>query len=174
MSFVSIQAACRLIASLAMACLLSSAYAQSSGLNTSSQYIASFLSYVHWPDEERIPIWTICIVGSLPSGEELEYANRIARGKRFVAQRLSEGASTLGCQVIDLTAAKPDVVQHIILEVGRRPVLMIGNGSEFCSAGGQICLHPVDAPTGFGINLSTMHETGLTVSSRLLRLTSAH
>lgn len=172
MSFRSIRLRC-MLAGLALACLVPAAAAQPGGLRTSSDYIAGFVRYVYWPEEDRISAWTVCIDGPLPAGEEQAYAGRTARGKPFVVRRLQADATTDGCRILDLTAADKLLVRQRLLSVRHQPLLTVGSGADFCSAGGHICLHPANAPHGFDLNLSSLQDAGLNVSARLLKLVTA-
>lgn len=150
---------------------------QTDGLSTSAEYIAGFVRYVHWQDEERLDAWNICIVGNLPSEQDRAYANRVVRGKPFKVRRIDAEASFADCQVLDLTALNTAAANRLLERARRLPILAVGSGSEFCSSGGQICLHlgnhrPVDQQK-FEVNISAMRDAALGVSSRLLTLGSS-
>lgn len=153
------------------------AQAQTDGLNSSAEYIAGFVRYVHWQDEEHLEAWNVCIVGNLPFEQDNAYADRLVRGKSFKVRRIDAEATLSDCQVLDLTAADADTAARLLARVRRLPILAVGSGASFCSAGGQICLNlarhsPADRQK-FEVNISAMREAALGVSARLLTLGSS-
>lgn len=168
----------RALAWAAAACLPFAAHAQApaDGLNSSAEYIAAFVRYVHWQGEERLAAWNICIVGALPVAQDSFYADRFVRGKPFNVRRLGSDAVLTDCQVLDLTAADMQTAAKMLERTRRLPILAVGSGSAFCSSGGQICLHLGGAVPAerqkFEVNVSAMQSAALGVSSRLLTLGS--
>ncbi len=153
------------------------AQAQTDGLNSSAEYIAGFVRYVHWQDEERLDTWNVCIVGDLPVEQDRAYADRIVRGKPFKVKRIDADATLNDCQVLDLTAAATDTATRLLTRARHLPILAVGSGASFCTAGGQICLHlasraPADRQK-FEVNISAMRDAALGVSARLLTLGSS-
>jgi hypothetical protein len=79
-----------------------------------------------------------------------------------------------GCHVLDLTATATAMSQAMLMRARPLPILSVGSGSEFCSDGGQLCLHLKDHDQKFEVNLSAVRDAGLSVSSRLLMIGSGH
>ncbi|HEY1075887.1 MAG TPA: YfiR family protein [Fontimonas sp.] len=142
------------------------------GLSTSAEYIVGFVRHVRWSDEERLPAWRVCIVGELPREQERAYAGRIVRGKPFAVLHLETDDPLGDCQVLDLTTVSSTRAQQVLSQVRGQPILAVGTGAEFCSAGGQICLHfasdGAQSRRKFEVNLSTIKESKLQASARLL------
>lgn len=141
------------------------------GLSTSAEYIAGFVRHVRWQDEAQLPAWRVCVVGALPRDQERAYVGRVVRGKPFVVVYIEVDAALEDCQVLDLTAADIDTAKHLLSDARKMPILAVGSGAAFCAAGGQICLHiGSGAPSTqkFEVNLSTIRESRLDVSARLL------
>jgi len=153
------------------------AEAHPDGLSNSAEYIAGFVRYVHWQGEERLQAWNICIVGNLPAEQDRAYAGRLVRDKPFSIRRIDAEASLADCQVLDLTAVDARTTSKVLERARHLPILAVGSGSEFCSSGGQICLHLDDAAAAdrqkFEVNVSAMKEAALAVSARLLTLGSS-
>ena len=143
------------------------------GLHSSPEYIAGFVRYVRWPGADAVAAWTVCAVGQAPAEPAQPYAGRQAQGRPFVLRHLAEGDAATGCHVLDLTAADAEAATRWLQRVRRQPVLTVGTGDRFCSAGGHICLHPGAGDRGFDINLSSLRDAGLVVSARLLKLVTA-
>lgn len=144
------------------------------GLSNSAEYIIAFSRYVQWQDEERLPAWNICYVGEIPRDQERLYLDRTVRNKPFAVRNISADATFRDCQVIDLTAVNLETAKNILIKCRHMPILTVGSGAEFCSIGGQICLGKTndDAKSSqkFGLNLSNIKESKLTVSARLLTI----
>ena len=144
------------------------------GLNTSAEYIIGFFRYVQWPDEERLPAWNVCYVGELPQEQGRIYAERTARNKPISARSISADAPINDCQVLDLTTADIKTAKRILARSRLLPILAVGSRSDFCSIGGQICLNlnsvGVKGLPKFGVNLSTIRESKLEISARLLTI----
>lgn len=154
------------------------AQTQADGLGSSAEYIAAFVRYVHWQDEERLDAWSVCIVGDLPPEQDRAYADRLVRGKSFKVRRIDADTPLADCQVLDLTAADAATTAKLLARSRRLPILAIGSGAGFCSAGGQICLHLGERSAldrqKFEVNISAMRDATLGVSARLLTLGSVH
>lgn len=166
----------------AMACWAASGSAQSSmpsdGLSTSAEYIAGFVRHVRWKAEDQLPAWRVCVIGDLPHDQASAYADRTVRGKPFTVSYLEADALLSDCQILDLTAVDIKSVKQVLLRIRKMPILTVGAGSGFCSSGGQICLHLGDdgsrSRQKFEVNLSTIKESALEVSARLLTVGSVH
>ena len=167
------------IAAASFLCLSTAgrAQAQTDGLNSSAEYIAGFVRYVHWQDEEHLETWNVCIVGNLPTEQDRAYADRIVRGKPFKVRRIEADATLNDCQVLDLTAADADTANRVLARARHLPILAVGSGAAFCTAGGQICLHLASHSSidqqKFEVNISAMRDAALGVSARLLTLGSS-
>jgi hypothetical protein len=140
---------------------------------TVAEYIAGFVHYVRWQDESAVVAWSICIVGESPGAAERTYADASAHGKPLRMRTLTAAAQIGGCHVLDLTALDLAQARVYLVAARNRPILSVGRGADFCSAGGLVCLHPAGAARKFDINLTAVTESGLQVSSRLLTLGSA-
>lgn len=159
---------------LACAALCAAASAGSAEGGSPDDYIVGFVRYVHWPDEDAARAWTVCIAGLGADDRDARYVNERVRNKPF-AWRPVEGAQDLdGCQVLDLTRADKAASAALLARSRGRPLLSVGRGADFCTAGGLICLHDPGDERAFEVNLSAIKESGLSVSARLLRLGAGH
>ncbi len=147
--------------------------AAADGLDTSAEYIVAFSRYVQWAGEDQLNAWNVCFVGEIPRDQERLYADRTVRNKSFVVRSIKTNASLGDCQILDLTTANLETVTRILARSRRMPILTVGSGSDFCSLGGQICLHMdkrAKSPQKFEVNLSNIRESKLQVSARLLAI----
>ena len=149
------------------ACMGAAAFAAE--LETSREYIVGFVRYVHWNDEAGVAAWTVCVVEPATPGAT-GYAEESVRGKAFVVRRIADTDPIAGCHVLDLTGAAADASDRMLQRTRGQPILSVGSGPAFCSAGGLICLRGDGGAQKFEVNLSAVKASGLTVSSRLLML----
>jgi hypothetical protein len=49
-------------------------------------------------------------------------------------------------------------------------LLTVGDGKDFCSAGGLICLHLQEPRGGFEVNLSAVKNAGFSINAKLLMM----
>ena len=146
------------------------------GLNTPAQYIVGFFRYVQWQDEDLLNNWGVCIVGQEARNQDPTYTDRTVRGKSFSIHYVATDSALDDCQVLDLTAADPNSARTLLNRSRGMPILTVGSGSDFCSNGGQICLHLGDDaghPQKLEVNLSNIRESKLEVSARLLGMGTA-
>lgn len=147
------------------------------GLRNAAEYIVGFVRYVYWRDEGRIDAWTVCIVGDAPVTEDRVYADHQVRGKAFQVKRIAKDAALSECRILDLTALATTDATSVLERTRHQPILAVGTGTPFCTAGGQICLRmdrdPIAGRQAFEVNVSAMREASLDVSARLLTLGSS-
>ncbi len=136
-------------------------------------YIVGFVRYVHWPAEDAASAWTICVAGAGATAQDARYANERVRGKPLALRVVDDANALEGCHVLDLTRADHATSTALLARSHGRPVLSVGRGADFCTAGGLICLREPGGERAFEVNLSAIKESGLGVSARLLRLGAA-
>ena len=135
---------------------------------TTSDYIERFVQYVRWPAEQADTPWRVCSAPASTSNEA-DYVGRMARGRGFRMTRIEAPDTARECHILDLTGSTPADAQHFLDAVRGAPVLTVGTGASFCSAGGIVCFLPT-GPHPFEINVSAVRHAGLVVNSRLLNL----
>ncbi|MDR3389190.1 MAG: YfiR family protein [Rudaea sp.] len=137
---------------------------------TPQQYISGFVLYVRWPDDAAIKDWQVCIATPANAGDA-QYAGMIVRERPFVVRHVVLGDALGTCQILDLTAANPaSAAGFLKVAQAQRGLLIVGDGKDFCSAGGLICLHSGEARGGFEVNLSAVKNAGFTINAKLLMM----
>jgi hypothetical protein len=153
-----------LIFALAMTSLATAA------LPTPQEYISGFLLYVRWPDEAAISVWQICVAAPATSNDA-QYANLIVRERKFTVRHVTPADALASCQVLDLTAVEAPAASAFLQAA--QPVhglLTVGDGKDFCSAGGLICLHLHEPRGGFEVNLNAVKSAGFIINAKLLMM----
>ncbi|MEP7043560.1 MAG: YfiR family protein [Dokdonella sp.] len=163
----------RVLIAFALMALFAIAAASSTEPDEADDYIAGFVRYVHWPYEDMAANWTLCVGGDPAVDRDARRAAGNARGKSFVLRHVDSADGLDGCHVLDLTGADHATSVALLARSRGRPVLSVGRGADFCTAGGLICLREPGSERAFEVNLSAIRESGLSVSARLLRLGAA-
>jgi hypothetical protein len=135
---------------------------------TTPDYIERFVHYVHWPAERAGAAWRVCVTSDLAAAQAT-YAPKRARGRAFIAVVATTPEAARTCQILDLTGIALDEAKRFLDAVATAPVLTIGTGATFCSAGGSVCFSSGNRHA-FEINLSSVKRSGLLVNARLLSL----
>ncbi len=74
------------------------------------------------------------------------------------------------CQVLYVSEIKQNVLLQVFDAIKKRPLLTIGEGSEFAVQGGMVGLENMDGKIMLYVNLPVAHEANLNISARLLKL----
>ena len=152
-----------------LACALGSAAARAA-VPTPQEYISGFVLYVRWPGDETIKSWQVCVAAASDAGDK-HYAGLSVRERPFEVRHVKSGDALGGCQILDLTASDPATTAALLKSTqGRNGLLTIGNGRDFCSAGGQICLRMAEPHGGFEVNLSAVKNAGFLINAKLLMM----
>lgn len=137
---------------------------------TPQEYISGFVLYVRWPEDDQVKGWQVC-VASATDNADAQYAGRQVRDRPFAVRHLKAGELLDGCQILDLTSAEPATAVALLKATqSRRSLLTVGNGRDFCSAGGMICLLADQPRGGFEVNLSAIRGAGFAINARLLMM----
>ena len=137
---------------------------------TPQEYISGFVLYVRWPDDTQIGAWQVCASGA-DAGGDAHYAHLVVRDRPFAVRRVRPGEALEGCAILDLTGSDPSTALALLKQSQtRRSLLTVGNGRDFCSAGGMICLLQEPTRGGFEVNLSAMRGAGFNINAKLLML----
>jgi YfiR/HmsC-like len=137
---------------------------------TPQEYINGFLLYVRWPDEAAISVWQICVAAPA-SASDTQYADLVVRERKFAVRHVTPGDALGDCHVLDLTAV--DAAATLAFLKSAQPLrglLTVGDGKDFCSAGGLICLHLHEPHGGFEVNLSAVKNAGFIINAKLLMM----
>ena len=137
---------------------------------TVTTVVAGIVSYTRWPGEAR-PI-RLCTIGKGRGVDELLAAADLGSALQSVpVQAVRGGAQALdGCDAIYVGALATGASRNLLQSAVGRPVLMIGEGSDFCSDGGMFCLQAAAPAVAFAVNLDAVARSGLRVNPRVLRM----
>lgn len=140
-------------------------------------FLFNFAQYVEWPAEAFQSPATPIIIGILgddPFGEALD---RIVRGEtvrnRPIAIHRSRQIENLKhCHLLFVSKSERGRLARVFATLVGKHCLTVGETDRFAHNGGIINFRQQGANVRFEINLGAARQTGLTISSKLLRLAS--
>jgi len=137
---------------------------------TVTTVVAGIVSYTRWPAETRSI--RLCTIGRGRGVDELLAAADLGSAQQSVpVHAAGRAANALSeCDAIYVGALAVNGARNLLQSMVGRPVLMIGEGQEFCSDGGMFCLQPAAAEVTFAVNLDAVARSGLRVNPRVLRM----
>jgi hypothetical protein len=92
----------------------------------------------------------------------------IVIARRITARSIEQ---LLDCQAVYFGVAPPVVYRPLLVRLVDKPILTVGQGSDFCSYGGTFCIETSAEGVRIKANLESIASSGLRVNPQLLRLT---
>lgn len=160
-------AALCLAAAAAGAALAADSPARAPSPTLANDRLVGFIQYIRWPGEGELRRWEVCVApgAAVPEGDP-----PIARGRPVVMRALAAGDALERCQILDFSGLTPAQTRTMLERARRVPVVTVGDGEAFCTAGGVICTRAASAGGGFEVNLSALQDAGLAANAQLLML----
>ena len=160
---------------LATAAGAAQAQSQTEEYRVKAALLFHFAQLVDWPPSafanDSSPI-TVCTIGQDPFDGELEMTlSGKSVGMRPVRiLHLKETRDAVGCQLLFVGSNENKRVPSVLAEVGKAPVMTVGESDGFLEQGGMVRLDLEDGKIRFAINLDASEQSGLKISSRMLLL----
>ena len=135
-------------------------------------FVYNFAKYVEWPK----PIYggaqfELCLSGSDSVIEALQRLKGQSVQQRKVTTRvLHFGDDYNGCQLLFVGRSEESRLKSLLANLKNMPMLTISNIPGFAKSGGMIELFREKKKLRFAINLDAAQNSGLSISSRLLKL----
>lgn len=138
-------------------------------------FLFNFASFVEFPPTsfpDPASPFVIGILGQDPFGDYIDEVVRGERiGSRAVEVRRYRNAGEIGrCHVLFVSGATSTGGQGDLEALHRRNILTVGETDEFVRAGGVIGFAVREGKIRLRINLRSASRSGLTISSKLLRV----
>jgi hypothetical protein len=137
-------------------------------------YLYNFAKFVVWPDSSFSSVespLTICVVGFDPFKENLDYLeNKSVRGRQIAIKRLDKVDGISDCHTVFVSREEREAIRSVIDAVKNKPILTVGETSDFCPSGGIVNLYNENNRVRFEIDVTAAEQAGLTISSELLKL----
>ena len=137
-------------------------------------FLYNFAKFIHWPEsafvDSEYPVF-ICILGKDPIMDALQsITGKTVRGRRIVISHIKNIRSIKKCHILFVTKSEKSRIKHTISKLKEKSVLTVSDMDDFVKAGGMIGMVRVENKIRFHINLVSAQDSGLTISSQLLKL----
>ncbi len=137
-------------------------------------FLYNFAKFIQWPGSAFIDPespFSICILGKDPLMDALQSITaKTVRGRRIVISYSKDIMSVKECHILFVTKSEKSGIKHIISKLKGSPVLTVSDMDDFVKAGGMIGMVRVKNKIRFHINLVSAQDSGMMISSQLLKL----
>lgn len=146
-----------------------------------ASFLYNFAKFVEWPantfDTPDTPI-ILCILGDNSFGDDIEIiGNKKVRNRILLVRHLQNLRSSIGelinsskCHILYIDSSEIKNLSMILSEISGLPCLTVSDIKDFAHLGGMIGLFKQNNKIHFEINMHTTKMSGMTISSRLLKL----
>jgi len=138
-------------------------------------FLYNFTQFVDWPStafpEKNSPL-IIGVLGKDPFGDYLDEAvkNEKIGEHPLVVNRFDNVDDVTACHILFVNVGEKNAVRDALHKLAGRAVLTVGDTDHFIRDGGMVRFVPDNNKIRIQINLEAARETGLLISSKLLRL----
>ena len=137
-------------------------------------YLYNFAKFVEWPAEvladPSLPL-SICIFGKDPFGDALDtIRDKIVKGRKLVIRQYSGIEDLKECHIIFISPSEKKNLAGILEKIKDMHMLTVSDMEGFADRGGMITLNKAENKIRLEINLDAAQQSGLKVSSKLLKL----
>ena len=137
-------------------------------------YLYNFAKFVEWPPgvfaDADAPL-RICIVGDNPFGDALaSLSGKTVESHPVEVRPISAATGFDKCHIVFISRTEQGRFKALLTKLGRLPILTVSDIGGFAQAGGMIGLVEAEQRIRFDINVSATRQSGLKLSSQLLKL----
>jgi hypothetical protein len=141
-------------------------------------YLYNFAKFVQWPSDPArrdARTFDVCVIGGDPFGPVLDrvVAGGAINGRMVVARRVASAQEARSCHILFLGGMDDRQAIETLDMLRRADVLTVSDLPEFTRRGGMIQFVVQGARVRFEVNLDRARDTGLMLSSELLRVALA-
>lgn len=141
-------------------------------------YLYNFTRFVEWPPQApamRSSSFAICVLGRDPFGPALDatVAGESVGGKSVVARRISKPEEGVDCRVLFVSVSEDSHLKGDLTVLDKTGVLTVSDIPRFSERGGMIQFVTDGDKVRFEVNLSNAKDSGIRLSSDLLKLAIA-
>ena len=137
-------------------------------------FVFNFATFTTWPNAalpEADDVITLCLAGSDKLFEPLNrLAGKRVHDRRLLVRAVPGNEALEGCAILYVALSQRENMHLALESAASKPILSISELPSFAIRGGIVELYQEDQRIRFRINLAAAEESGLTLSSRLLRL----
>ncbi len=146
--------------------------AQNNLATSQAIYVYNFLRYIKWPDNSIGDKFVITVYGNSPIYSELVNFTRTRKfgAKPIVINRTNNPDEIKGSHVVFVSSEKTNSIASIKQEIGKSPLLIIGEMEGSKDMGATIELLLLNNRLNFRIDEISAQQQQLIVSKELLKL----
>jgi hypothetical protein len=137
-------------------------------------FLYNLLDFVDWPEgalAEHDATLTLCVSGEDPFGSALDFfEGKPVKQRSLRIRRIAGSGSLSGCAMVFVSESQADDARRILKPISRSPVLTVADVRGFTRRGGMVALLLVGDQVRIEINVLAARSAGLSISSKLLRL----
>jgi len=138
-------------------------------------YLYNFARFVEWPLSSaaaKSNSFAICVLGQDPFGPALDaiVAGESIDGKAVLAKRVSKPQDAVSCRVLYISSSEDSRLKEVLAALDKSGVLTVSDIPQFSQRGGMIEFTLQGNNVRFEVNLTIAENTGLTLSSELLKV----
>lgn len=138
-------------------------------------YLFNFARFVEWPPSSaaaKSDSFAICVLGQDPFGPALDaiVAGESIDGKAVLAKRVSKPQDAVSCRVLYISSSEDSRLKEVLAALDKSGVLTVSDIPQFSQRGGMIEFTLQGNNVRFEVNLAIAENTGLTLSSELLKV----
>ena len=138
-------------------------------------FLYNFTKFVEWPSDmpdDNDSLLRICVIGESPFGDKLESTlkGKKVGGKSVTVAYVQSVEEVLSYDVVFIAQSEESRSDRILKVLTNRAILTVSDIDDFAERGGAIGFFEEDNKIRFEINVDAAEETGLQISSKLLRL----
>ena len=140
-------------------------------------FLYNFAKFVEWPDDrftdENSPM-ILCVIGMDPFGAILEQTmtGKTIKGRAIIINRGKAIDNLKFCHLLFVSSSERERVPQIVASLAGASVLTVADMDDFANQGGSINLIKRRNKIRFEINSNAAAQSGLKLSSYLMRLAS--
>ena len=138
-------------------------------------YLYGFGRFVEWPAGAQVAVdgtFVLCVLGQDPFGRLLDEAadGAVLKNQPVTVRRIERAEESAACDTLFVSASEQPRMTRILSVLGRRPVLTVGDSTDFARRGGMIGFSMEGSRVRFTVNLEAARDAGLMMQSELLRV----
>lgn len=133
-------------------------------------YLYNFALLTDWPvQQQEAEVFTLCLYTKEGLGSAFDALEHKKIGNKPIKlQLITSSANAKTCQLVFVPKTRQNGIEKMLLEIVHLPILLVSDDKELEAA--HIHILQNNDKLIFTINTKTLHDIGLSLSSRLLNL----
>jgi hypothetical protein len=162
-------AALRLLGAAILLLAFSGAHAAPSEYELKAAFVYQIAKFVEWPPTNA-PL-RLCVVGGNPFGTSLEgVRGKLVNARKLEIAQLGAAGDPRECHLLFIAAGAERNLERINALARGAGILTIGDSEGFAQRGVMVNFFLENDKVRFEINLESVRQSGVSISSRLLSL----